>query len=106
MTPQYEIRHGSYYLIQKTRTSIINPVGEEILLMCDQLALAFDPEHLVMWKHGSVEIVEAWAQHHHTESFAVAVLTFPKGHPVDEINACLKNSNHFQALYEKISEGV
>lgn len=106
----YEIRHGSYYLIQKTKPMpAINPDGERILSMCEQLSIAFDPVNGHMWRHGSVESVATWVEQWRAKVIAgedplwyVEVLTFPRGYPVDEINKCLANRSYIGVLYKQI----
>lgn len=101
----YVLRLGSYYLIEKTKPNMLNPDGERIIDMCDQLAIAIDTECGAMFKHGSVEFVTEWAAQKRKDGWTnMATITFPRGEEPIEVNRCLENSNYSASLYQRLQE--
>ncbi len=90
---EYTFEHGSYYLRA--------PSG--IVLMTDSVSMAFAlrkddlGDSIVMLKHGTLEMVSKWMNTnadgveklYGTQPVAVS---FPRKHPVEEINRCLSTS--------------
>jgi len=101
----YVLRFGSYYLIEKSKPNMLNPNGEQILNMVDQLAIAIDTESGAMFKAGGVEGVLKWANQKRKEGWTnIATITFPQGEEPIEVNRCLENSNYAATLYQKLQE--
>lgn len=103
MTTLYELRYGSYYLIRKgSPNAVTSPSGEHIVLMCDQVAMCFDVESGTLFKHGAHDVVQSWYQAQRLNIFNLALLVFPAGHPVEDINRCLTTSGHIGEVYKRL----
>lgn len=117
--PQYEKRFGSYYLIEKCAPNPMNPDGERIMIMTDQVAIAFDismPDlgsEAILMKHGAPERVHAWVKDARARYLAhgseiaqqmangLRVVVFPSDFPPEEINHCLNNSSYLGTMLKK-----
>lgn len=104
-TPRWTHEFGSYYLR--------GPTGD-IRWMTDQVALGYDvtSEGPVLMKHGPPEMVAEWAKRAaaaYREAGIepeVAMLTLPRGFPVDEINRCVSTAGYVGELIARVeSEG-
>lgn len=103
----YELKWGSYYLLEDHK----NLRGEhDIILMTDQVAIAFDAETNTMLKHGAPDAVKKWMADNKDKTpglFAdIQVMTLPRGMPVDEINRVLSTSGYIGVLRAKIDAGI
>jgi len=99
--PHYELRHGSYYLIEKVPAlAVVNPDGERILQMVDQVAIVINTAWGMLVGHGSPEAMETRAREQREKLRAfgdeeavskLIVLTFPKQTADTVINSFLEN---------------
>lgn len=110
MDYQYTVIAGSYYLFDMD--SKPNPITKErnIILMTDEIAIAFDGSDGTLHKHGSPENVSNWlttakkklqdAGHH---GMASDLLMMSGQFPVEEVNKCISTSGYAKVLYQKLA---
>jgi hypothetical protein len=103
--PKYVYEHGSYYLYDHESGQRVG----DILLMTDQVSVAYDTETFTMHKHGSYIKVLKWWENLKGKSLELArditIITFPRGMPVDEINKILEMSGYMKLLLQKLEQG-
>lgn len=103
----YTFEHGSYYL-REDHKSLRDE--HEIILMTDQVAIAFDSVTNTMLKHGAPADVKKWMADNKNKApglFAdIQVMTCPRGMPVDELNRVLSTSGYMSMLRKKIDDGT
>lgn len=100
---EWRFEHGSYYLY--------SPMGQ-IRWMTDRVAIGYDAtgDTPVLMKHGPPEMVNGWARDALAAYKAVgyepelAVLTFPNGFPVDEINRCISTAGYLAVVLERVEK--
>lgn len=109
MNLQYELRSGSYYLIDFDVAP--NPITKEreIRLMSDVVSICFDRDNGTLHKHGRPESVEQWAtvtakkfRDNGLVEMANDLMVVTGAFPVDEINKCLSHSGYCKIFLEKI----
>lgn len=109
----YRLEHGSYYLYDEDLSG--RPDWGHMILVCDQLAVAFSVEtvsgerHYTLHKHGSPEFCRQWAKESREryrkggffeQADTMAVIEFSKEFPVEEINRCLSTSGYLKRIVE------
>lgn len=110
MNYQYSVISGSYYLFDLD--SKPNPITKEreIILMTDQIAIAFDRSDGTLHKHGNPKNVELWRTQA-IEKFRKAgfddmandLIIMIGQFPLEEINKCISTSGYCKTLYEKLN---
>jgi hypothetical protein len=100
MTARYVLRHGSYYLIEPTRQSLLYPDGERIITMVDQVSVCINTAWSCLVGSGAPERVEgiAKARREQLRAFGdddaaegIIVVTFPRNTADSVVNAFLDN---------------
>lgn len=96
----YTVEYGSYYLRRE---------NGDVALMTDQVAVAYDVDSYAMMKHGSPDQVLAWHRENAPKLRHIAelaVVTFPRGFDVEELNRVLSTSNYLGYLLPKLAQPV
>lgn len=113
MSLTYELRHGSYYLMDLSEPPSRLTGERRIHLMTDEVAIAFDRDEGILHKHGNPDQVEDWAtnarQAYRDQGFdaqAEALLVISGAFPVAEINACLNTAGYCKVLLDKLQRGL
>jgi hypothetical protein len=110
MSLRYEIQHGSYYLLDRTKPRSALSPQPEVRLMADEIALAFDRESGTLHKHGKPETVELWATGARKTfrdggfpDMAEDIIVMSGKFPIEELNKCLECTGYCLDLYKKLS---
>lgn len=113
MSLSYELRHGSYYLVDLDEVPNRLTGERTIHLMTDEVAIAFDRDSGTLLKHGSPKQVDAWVSKNQAayrasgfEEQANAMVVISGAFPVEELNACLGNISYVQVLFDKLQKGL
>ena len=96
----YEIRYGSYYLIDDN-TGEING-------MMDEVAIAFDPDSGTLYKHGNPSWVIPWHKEWEPKHASVGLrleLLIGK-FDIEELNKCLDNSTYVGIFAKKLKSQI
>jgi hypothetical protein len=100
------LEHGSYYL--KDPDEKIGLLGPRILMMCDQVAVAWSKQEHCILKHGSPESVKEWLRkkHHEVEPLFpdVVIVTFPPKFDPEEINRAVESGWYLEKLLERLEK--
>lgn len=112
MSLTYELRHGSYYLVDLSESPSRLTGERNIHLMTDEVALAFDRDLGTLHKHGNPERVETWASTTRKayrdggfDKQADALVVIIGAFPVDELNRCLNTVGYCKVLFDKLQHG-
>lgn len=105
----YYIEHGDLWFQSSTGRA---GVGRHVCDGTQRIAVAYDAEDGVVHKHGSAELVEAWASKTRTKfsggglpqlAEAIVVLSFPVLQvTVDELNLCIATTGRVLGLEVKL----
>lgn len=87
---RYSLEYGSYYLYADY------PDHNAVVLVTDQVAMAYDPDTFTLLKHGSPSKVEEWAEAGRNYGLEFNIITFSKDFPVEEINKVLSTSGYLK----------
>jgi hypothetical protein len=109
MSYEYELQHGSYYLYNAEKAPNALTKQRDIVLMCDEVAIAFDKEAGVLHKHGIPENVTKW---YNTTREKLISSGFPEmaddliliqgAFPVEELNKCLSTTGYIGVFWKKL----
>ncbi len=92
---KYSLENGSWYLKDGQGT---------IILMTDELAVAYDSETMTMLKHGDKELVQKYVDKMRKAGMLnTNILLFSKSSPVDEINNIVLNATYLSHFIKKFS---
>lgn len=110
MNLQYEIRSGSYYLVDLDEPPNRISHQRDIHLMTDEIAICFDRSSGTLHKHGNPESVGNWAAKAQAKyrdagysEMANDLIVVSGKLPVEEINRCIANSGYCSTFYNKLA---
>lgn len=90
MSFRYRLEYGSYYLYADYGDY------ETLVQVCDQIAMAYDPDTFTLLKHGSPSKIDEWITCVRHYEIPVNVITFAKEFPIEEINKILSTSGYLK----------
>jgi len=97
---RYALEHGSYYLYDD---------NDQLCLMCDEVAICFDTEEWIVYKHGKPENVQKWYAETRQKFLAVNcpemienLVIIAGFFPVEELNKLFYLSGYIQKFYTKL----
>jgi hypothetical protein len=97
---RYTHKFGSYYLEDE---------HGNILLMTNQVAVAYAEQGFTLLKHGSANDVLAYVKDLESKGAKalfgpIVVATFPRGYPVEKLNRLLDTSGYMEVLLQELEE--
>lgn len=113
MNLAYEMRHGSYYLVDFDEKPSLLTGEREIHLMTDEVAICFDRDCGTLLKHGSPATIEAWCVEKSKKyrdaglhDVADSMIVLSGAFPVEEINKCLSITGYCKRFMEKMDSMI
>jgi hypothetical protein len=89
----YRLEYGSFYLYENYDAD-----PYRMVLMTDEVAMAYDPDTYTMFKHGTPEHVREYVETAKKSGIIMNIITFSKEYPVEKINKVLSTSGYLRYI--------